>query len=124
MSGDVNPVAEVADRFVTTDGRQIALVSIPEGAPAFPADRVQDVSRRGASTLNRPLGDTRHWLSVRRHHREISDHEDLRMMRDAEIWLDQYAAGSIDRYGGTQETSKRRRGIARGPEDRARDDSL
>src|SRR6476661_7482525 len=116
MPGDVNAVAEVADRFVATDRRQVALVSIPESSPTFAADRVKDISRRGASALNRALGDTWHRLSVGRHHREIAHHEDFWMVRDAEIWLDQHAAGSVDRYGGTQEASDRRRGIARGPE--------
>src|SRR5437763_6027679 len=102
---DVNPVTEVADRFVATNGRQVALVSISEIASAFAPNRVEDVSRRDASALNRPLGHTGHWLSVRRHHREVADHENLRMMRDAQIRLDQYPAHSVDRHGTAKETS-------------------
>ena len=94
-------------------------------AAPFAANRVEDVPRRGAPALHRRRRDARHWLAVRRHHRKVADDEDLRMVRHAEIRAHDDAPSAIDRDGWAEQIApKRRRGVARRPEDRACDDAL
>ena len=67
-----------------TDQIDNALDGVPVGA-ALATNRMQYVARGGAAALDGALGHARHRLAVSRHHREVSDHEDLWTVGNAEV---------------------------------------
>src|SRR6185503_5231691 len=100
------------------------LVAITERPLRFTTDSVQYVARGGTSALNRALCDARDHLAARCHHREIADHEHLRVARHAEVRRDDHTSSPIDWYVGPEQPSERRSSISGCPEHRFRHDPL
>src|SRR5688572_21645405 len=105
---------EVGHGFVPADGRHAALVPIAKALrlPAF--DHRHDIARGVPALLHR------HWRNARQRlaalvseARQVANHHDFGMARDAQVFVHDHAAAFID--WNTDRFSDERSDVARGP---------
>src|SRR5205807_847550 len=88
---------EIGDGLVAADGRQVSLIEIVEGfVCGTPVDAGADEARYVAALLHGDGRDTGQWFAVLvAEDGKIADHKDFGVARDAQVRLDNHAAGAV-----------------------------
>ena len=112
--------AQVHDGCHAADGRQVAVVAIPEARGCLAGQPRKDRRRDVPAHLLGGGCDARYRLPLLQQRREVAGDENVRQAGCREVRLHQDAAGTVQRHA--QRTGQGRRGHARRPQHRARRD--